>query len=686
LTEIKMFLNGRESRKRLREAEGARRERVEIVKALSRGAITRRDLIRWGVVTAGGLLADVQGLSPFARSAWASDVVTGVPPSPIPRGIEFSQPLPRVVELARKPVEALSPYPLREANLAYNEAKGIGPVEGRPPGPLWAHQRWLEFYPRIAIETSQRPVVRDQYFHRAIPEILPERFWTFDGTAVPKLVKARYGEPMLFRHWNRLPPNEANGGFGRNTITTHFHNGHTPAESDGFAGAFFWPGQFYDYRWPFALAGHDTINTGATDRRAGGPADDGGIVQVPGDWRETQSTMWFHDHMIDFTSQNVYKGNASVLNLYSSLDRGNEALDDGVNLRLPSGTERAWGNTEYDVNLVLADKALDPSGQMYFDIFNFDGFLGDMMTVNAAYKPYLEVERRKYRFRILNASVARFFKLALSDASRFHWIANDGNLLTHPLVLNQTDQLGIAERVDLVIDFSRYPVGAKVSLVNLTEHDDGRGPKRDCSIAEALSGKSPDPCVGKFLEFRVARNPSRPDLSRVPSRLVELPERKPVVRERVFEFGRSGGTDETPWTIRVDDGDGFGADVRRVSVAPRPGTAEIWHLVNSGGGWDHPVHIHFEEGQTLARNGNLPPPWERFGRKDVWRLRENGTVSVYLQFREFTGSYVEHCHNTTHEDRAMLLRWDVNGGPTPLPTPMPTPAGCSYVDSEVLGG
>jgi len=106
--------------------------------------------------------------------------------------------------------------------------------------------------------------------------------------------------------------------------------------------------------------------------------------------------------------------------------------------------------------------------------------------------------------------------------------------------------------------------------------------------------------------------------------------------------------------------------------------------VNGGGGWDHAIHIHFEEGQTLARNGMAPPPWEAFARKDVWRLRPSGTVSVYLQFREFTGTYVEHCHNTVHEDHAMLLRWDVNGGPTPLPNPIPTPAGCTFVPSEVL--
>src|SRR5258708_38742061 len=159
------------------------------------------------------------------------------------------------------------------------------------------------------------------------------------------------------------------------------------------------------------------MNTGATDPMASSPDGSGGLNLVPGDWHEAMSTHWFHDHMFSFTSQNVYKGNAAMFNIYSGLDRGNEAINDGVNLRLPSGTAKDWGNLDYDVNLMLSDKAFDSTGQLFFDIFNFDGFLGDVMTVNLAYRPYFEVERRKYRFRILNASVSRFFKYRLSYGS-----------------------------------------------------------------------------------------------------------------------------------------------------------------------------------------------------------------------------------------------------------------------------
>src|SRR5439155_4270124 len=191
----------------------------------------------------------------------------------------------------------------------------------------------------------------------------------------------------------------------------------------------------------------------------------------------------------------------------------------------------------------------DRDGQMAFDIFDFDGFIGDVMTVNFAYNPYFNVERRKYRFRILNGSVARFFKIALADASGaaqpIIQIGNDGNLLPHPVTLTELDEQGIAERYDIVIDFSRYLVGDKVHLVNLCDHmDDGKlvgtKPVRDLTIAEALGGASADPCVGKILEFRVVRNPDLPDVSQVPPTLIPNPDLSniPVARERVFEFGR----------------------------------------------------------------------------------------------------------------------------------------------------
>ena len=605
----------------------------------------------------------------------------------------------------------------------------MGPIEGRPPGAIWAHQQFDLLPPKVAISatvegakvnTAYNPGVASNFnseidpatpfpprFHPDLPDQGPLAFWTYQGTFPPKLMQVRYGgDAVLFRLTNKLPADfSQNGGFGRITITTHEHNGHHGAENDGFTGAYFFPGQFYDYHYPVVLAGRNAINTDASDSRAGGPNDAGGINKIAGDWHETMSTHWFHDHMFSFTSQNVYKGIAGMFNIYSGLDRGNEELNDGVNFRLPSGTAKSWGNLEYDINLMLADKAWDQDGQLFFDIFDFDGFLGDQMTVNLVYKPFFEVERRKYRFRILNGAVSRFFKVAIADASGnaqpMIFIANDGNLMPSPVVLTQLDEQGIAERYDIVFDFSQYNIGDKLWMVNLAEHEDGKKPDADLTLAQALSGQSSDPCVGKFLEFRIVRDPESPDVSQVPATMIPNPDlsQVPVTRQRTFQFGSDGRQDTNdpvttffgPWGIKTDNqGITANADYGRISAAPGFGTREIWTLQNAGGGWDHPIHIHFEEGQVLARNGSAGnvPAWEK-GRKDVYRLRPGGSVTLTMQFRDFGGMFMEHCHNTVHEDNAMLLRWEIDDSGTPflrpLPSPIPTPQGVKFeAPDEIL--
>jgi len=147
----------------------------------------------------------------------------------------------------------------------------------------------------------------------------------------------------------------------------------------------------------------------------------------------------------------------------------------------------------------------------------------------------------------------------------------------------------------------------------------------------------------------------------------------------------------------VDDGDALVADIKTVSVAANLGELsadgnghlQVWTF-KSAGGWAHPVHAHFEEAIVLSVNGQLPPPYLRWARKDVFRVGGGpeswGEMEVAMRFREFAGSYVEHCHNTTHEDTAMLLRWDVeNPGQTiPLPSPMPSWDGVTYLPSYSL--
>ncbi|MFM7296871.1 MAG: hypothetical protein ACKO4Q_06575, partial [Planctomycetota bacterium] len=160
------------------------------------------------------------------------------------------------------------------------------PADGRPPGDGWAHQRFTEFPPQVYFQSAQtgarantglrNALQRHGYaagefapgglyhntvgapgfegtttgippkIHPNFPEQDPHALWTFDGTFPVKLLQARYGEGILFRHHNALPVDPAaNMGFGAHTITTHLHNGHNPAESDGYTHAWFYPGQFF---------------------------------------------------------------------------------------------------------------------------------------------------------------------------------------------------------------------------------------------------------------------------------------------------------------------------------------------------------------------------------------------------------------------------------------------------------
>jgi FtsP/CotA-like multicopper oxidase with cupredoxin domain len=314
------------------------------------------------------------------------------------------------------------------------------------------------------------------------------------------------------------------------------------------------------------------------------------------------------------------------------------------------------------VNLVVTNPATDQAGQLYFDIFDTDGFLGDMLLVNGLYAPYMEVLPRKYRFRILNGAVSRYIKIAVVRGDTgarvpFYMIANDGNVMEHTVAFPNAEskdlpQQGIAERYDIVVDFKQVPVGTKVYFVNLQEHKDGKGVSREVPLEEVLSGAyRGDPGVGKFLEFRVT-NYTGTDLSMNPADYVDGKKTmidRPVVtpadiasaRRHTFDFGRSNGTDSQPWTIKTDGGQGFGMDPHRVSAAVTQGQWEIWHM-NSGNGWSHPIHIHFEEGRSLSRDGAPPPLWEQGARKDVYRIGDGSIndIEVLIRFREFLGTYM----------------------------------------------
>ena len=500
------------------------------------------------------------------------------------------------------------------------------------------HQRYAQFAPQNAYELHVKET--KQKFHPAIPATT---VWGFDGMFPGPTFKARYQKPgapsaNLVRFYNELPANHV--GFGIPSITTHLHNAHTPPESDGNPSNFFGSGTCWDNHYPNVLAGFSTDPLGV------------------GDPTETLGTCWYHDHRQDFTAQNVYAGLEGFYLLFDDLDCDDETNPAG--LRLPSG--------KYDVPLMFNDKVFGQDGNLVYDFFSLDGILGDKMCVNGKIQPYMNVERRKYRFRLLNGGPSRVYAFGLSDGSAMMQIANDGNLLPMPVSrgiiknpllpdLNDYIVTGVAERHDVIIDFSKYGPNTRVYLVNW---------------ADQINGAQPTGKIAKvstpLLQFRIGGLPLAPDQSVIPNAaslavigrttMRDLPaiDLTTVAQNRSWQFARANGA----WTI---NGGIFDANV--VSASVQRDTREVWTL-QGGSGWWHPVHIHFEEHQILSRNGvPFALPYE--GRKDVVLLRGGETAVIYFHFRDWLGKYPMHCHNVVHEDHAMMIRWDMvdpNAWPT----------------------
>ena len=475
------------------------------------------------------------------------------------------------------------------------------PVSQLTPAPDSSNHQLYGQYPPVNLYDIHIMVGQHQ-FH---PDLPPSTIWGFDGMPMGYTYHARYGEPFLVRYHNDLPAAGDGTGFGKPETTIHLHNAHTASESDGFPGDFFPSGTHKDNHYPMFLAG--------------------------GDPNEALGTLWYHDHRADFTAQNVYKGLAGFTFFFDDLDSGDET--DPQSLQLPSG--------EYDVPLMLADKKFTstPDHSLYLDIFNTDGFLGDQYTVNMAIQPYFEVAQRKYRFRVLNIGPSRFYRIALSNGAPLTMIANDGNLFETPIPMDSV-RITVAERVDVIADFSNVPIGGEVYLLNLEDQFSGKGG------TGIILDPAEAPRMMKFFVNRTAPDPSQiPPFMRSISRI--QPEEIAATRE--FVFDNQNGI----WTIND-----LPFDFNRTDVEVQGGTAEHWILRNTSLDWEHPVHIHLEEHQVISRNGQPPRPHEA-GRKDVSILEPGDTVELYIRFRDFTGRYPIHCHNTVHEDHAMMARWDV---------------------------
>jgi FtsP/CotA-like multicopper oxidase with cupredoxin domain len=531
---------------------------------------------------------------------------------------------------------------------------------------------------------------------RALPKSC---IYGFNGTFPGPMINAEYGYPVSIRFVNDLHVNpkgldRCDFGSPDYGFLTHLHNGHTAPECDGnphytehvIGQPGYYPDQWCDNVYCMYPPGND-------------PA-------------EKQSFLWFHDHFMHYTGANVYKGMVGLMPHYDpGVDDGDETNLRG--LRLPGvRTNRPDGafDVEYDIPLALYDCSLDDGvtphadgttgctgvahqeywGKTFFRHYPDHGFVGDIFTVNGVAYPVLEVKRRKYRLRFLGASIARVYKLWLMSSStppvaakdmgftglelqgqyrlpdgqqcmRMTQIASEGGLLPFPIMRDNVE-IWPAKRREFVVDFSKYMDGSPtrkgdvIWLVNSKEMLDGRKPERE--VDQDDDPRFQVPMMKIVIGDDAPDNSVMPRLNRPLRAMPRLPGNVNSLPLRTFELSRGGPDAANQWVIN-----GLPFDATTPLARPRRGTAERWLIVNGGGGWTHPMHLHQEEHRVLSRNGQPAPGSDHpddTGKEDVVALEPGEEVMIYRKFRTFTGPYVAHCHNLAHEDHNMMFGWTID--------------------------
>ncbi|MCA9287162.1 MAG: multicopper oxidase family protein, partial [Phycisphaerales bacterium] len=448
-----------------------------------------------------------------------------------------------------------------------------------------------------------------QRLHRDLPDTT---VWGYAGATPGPIIEAFRDQPVTVTWTNDLRDAQ---GVPRTThylpvetclhgpnvfgdapvIVTHLHGGHVPPEDDGYPEDYYYPGQSLTYTYP-------------NNQPAG--------------------TIWFHDHALGITRLNVYMGLAGLYILRDPVEQS---------LNLPRG--------RYEVPLIIQDRSFNADGTLRYPANWQSHYYGDFPMVNGKVSPFLEVDRGKYRFRLLNGSNSREYTLALSDNAPFWVIGTDLGLLEAPAMVTSLT-ITPGERAEIVIDFAAYAPGTEIILTNSATPMSGMAapiPQIMKFIVQGPMGFT-DPIPASLASFE--------RLSESDARL-----------EREFELRQfadpCGGA---KWLIN-------GLHWGHVTEFPRLGDTEVWSFINRTG-VPHPMHMHLVSFQVLDRQDftitmgqvvpvgpRTTPGPEEDGLKDTVRAAPMQITRVIARFEDYTGLFPYHCHVLEHEDHEMMRQF-----------------------------
>jgi spore coat protein A, manganese oxidase len=458
-----------------------------------------------------------------------------------------------------------------------------------------------------------------QHLHRDLP---PTTVWGYHGSYPGPTIEARTDEPLFVKWSNDLPKvhllpiDHTLSGAQVPTpdvrTVVHLHEGHVPPESDGGPLAWFTPGHSRTLYYPNI---------------------------------QSAATLWYHDHALAITRLNVYAGLAGFYLLRD---------DHEDHLNLPKGA--------FEIALAIQDRMFTSEGQLFYPNKGITHpvwvpeFFGDTALVNGKVWPFLEVEPRKYRFRILNGCNARFLHLSLTSGQPFHQIGAEGGFLPEPVELKHI-LMTTAERADVILDFSGHE-GETITLTN------------DAPAPFPAGGEL---VIPKIMQFRVTKPLSAPDTSSIPTRMVPqlMNPEQDIATVRDITLNEKLSSLDEPVVLYLNNRP-FEAPI---TEKPKLGTTEIWRLINLTGD-AHPIHLHlvtfhvldrqpfdvevYKKTKQLVFTGpRVPRAANEAGLKDTVRAMPGEVTRIRVPFKDFTGQYVYHCHILEHEDNDMMRPFEV---------------------------